>query len=127
MDFPTRLRELRTSRKWTQEQLGQKVNVTKVSISGYESGNRTPDIETLQKLADVFEVSVDYLLGRQDIPAKTNNTSLDDMEMHEGENLFFFDLEGLSEEDIEKVKEHIEFLRYQAKKHHEREQQKKQK
>lgn len=63
MNFPTRIKELRIERKLTQEQLGDKINVTKVSISGYESGNRKPDIETLQKLAEHFDVNVDYLLG----------------------------------------------------------------
>ena len=53
----------------TQEELGKKINVTKVSISGYENGNRTPDMETLQKIAEVFDVSIDYLLGRADDPA----------------------------------------------------------
>lgn len=66
MVFPTRLRQIRQQRKLTQEQLGKKVNVTKVSISGYESGNRTPDMETLQKLAEALDVSVDYLLGLTD-------------------------------------------------------------
>ncbi|TPE70804.1 helix-turn-helix transcriptional regulator [Halalkalibacterium halodurans] len=61
-----RLKKLRNERKITQEELGKKVNVTKVSISGYENGNRNPDTETLQKLADFFEVSTDYLLGRTD-------------------------------------------------------------
>lgn len=66
MDFPKRLKLLRTNKKMTQEELGKKINVTKVSVSGYESGNRKPDIETTQKIADFFEVSVDYLLGRTD-------------------------------------------------------------
>ncbi|GAA5344443.1 helix-turn-helix domain-containing protein [Planifilum fimeticola] len=66
MNFPSRLRALRLKHKMTQEQLGKKINVTKVSISGYENGTRTPDLETLQKIADVFDVTVDYLLGRTD-------------------------------------------------------------
>lgn len=59
-----RLRKLRLERKLTQKELGKKVNVTKVSISGYENGIRNPDTETLQALADFFDVSTDYLLGR---------------------------------------------------------------
>jgi transcriptional regulator with XRE-family HTH domain len=72
MSFSTRLKEIRREKKLTQEQLGQKVNVTKVSISGYESGNRTPDMDTLQKIADVLEISVDYLLGRTDTSSDAN-------------------------------------------------------
>jgi transcriptional regulator with XRE-family HTH domain len=76
MGFSTRLKEIRREKKLTQEQLGQKVNVTKVSISGYESGNRTPDMETLQKIADVLKVSVDWLLGRTDDPSPSNKEGL---------------------------------------------------
>lgn len=61
-----RIKQLRTAKKLTQEELGKIINVTKVSISGYENGNRTPDTDTLKKIADFFEVSTDYLLGRQE-------------------------------------------------------------
>jgi len=64
-----RLRELRKKNKLTQEQLGKIIHVTKVSISGYESGERTPDTENLRKLADYFGVTSDYLLGRSDHPS----------------------------------------------------------
>ena len=64
----SRLKKLRAIQKLTQKQLAEKINVTNVSISGYESGNRFPDTDTLQRLADYFEVSTDYLLGRTDEP-----------------------------------------------------------
>lgn len=63
-----RLKKLRLEKKITQSQLAEKINVTNVSISGYESGNRSPDTDTLQSLADYFEVSTDYLLGRSNHP-----------------------------------------------------------
>lgn len=66
MDFGQRLKNIRNSRNMTQAELGQKLNVTNVSISGYESGTRSPDPETLLKIADIFHVSVDYLLGKTD-------------------------------------------------------------
>lgn len=77
MSFPQRLRMLRKSKGLTQEELGRKVNVTKVSISGYESGNRTPDMDTLKALADALDVSVDYLLGRD--KAQYTNTTLPEL------------------------------------------------
>lgn len=66
MNFPERLRYLRKSANISQQTLGDAMNVTKVSISGYETGNRKPDTDTLQKLADYFDVSIDYLLGRSE-------------------------------------------------------------
>lgn len=68
-----RLKKLRTNRKLTQEELGKLVNVTKVSISGYENGHRSPDTDTLQKLADTLDTSTDYILGRTESPDLSNN------------------------------------------------------
>lgn len=67
MELGARIRELRNKRGLTQSQLGDMINVTKASISGYENGTRNPDKETLIKLADIFHVSTDYLLGRTEI------------------------------------------------------------
>ncbi len=58
-----RLKELRIKEGLTQRELGEKINVTKVSICCYESGTRTPTLETLFELAKVFEVDLNYLLG----------------------------------------------------------------
>ncbi|HHX93899.1 MAG TPA: helix-turn-helix transcriptional regulator [Tenericutes bacterium] len=63
--FRKRLKELRKKHGLTQNKLGNLVNVTKVSISGYENGNRTPNIETLIDIADALGVTIDYLLGRE--------------------------------------------------------------
>lgn len=68
MNFGYRLKELRTKRKITQQQLGDAIHVSKVSVSGYENNNRTPDTETLQLIADYFNVTTDYLLGRNHTP-----------------------------------------------------------
>ena len=60
-----RIKELRTNANLTQKELGDIVNVANNTIANYESGYRTPDYETLCKMADYFDVSVDYLLGRK--------------------------------------------------------------
>lgn len=58
------LKTARSKAGLSQAALAQKINVTKQAISLYESGARTPDHETLQKIADVLGVSINYLLGR---------------------------------------------------------------
>lgn len=58
-----RLKELRKAANLTQQELGDLINVTKVSICCYEKGTRTPALETINDLANVFHVNVDYLLG----------------------------------------------------------------
>ena len=62
--FGNRLRNLRISENITGVELGKILNVTKVAISNWESGKKTPDQETLTKIADYFDVTTDYLLGR---------------------------------------------------------------
>lgn len=61
--FAKRLSELRKEEGISQEQLGKTIGVSRGSISFYEAGVRTPDIETLDKISKYFDVSIEYLLG----------------------------------------------------------------
>ncbi|MTI49434.1 MAG: helix-turn-helix transcriptional regulator [Firmicutes bacterium] len=63
--FGKRLRELRLNKSLTQEQLGKIIGKSKNNISQYETGKREPDLETLNKFAEIFNVKVDYLLGNK--------------------------------------------------------------
>ena len=63
MDFGSRLKELRTQAGMTQLQLAQRIGITKSVVSVYELQERTPSPDVLVKLADIFRVSTDYLLG----------------------------------------------------------------
>lgn len=60
------IKMLRTIRGWTQEELGKRLGVSKVAVCSYEHGLQVPNVEMLNKLADLFEVTVDYLLGRHE-------------------------------------------------------------
>lgn len=59
-----KLRELRKQRNWSMKQLGEMVGCSESSISLYETGKREPSFETLLKFGEIFDVSVDYLLGK---------------------------------------------------------------
>ena len=61
-----RLRELRKEKGLTTTALANIVGCSNPTITHYEKGDRKPDPDMLKKLADYFEVSVDYLLGRTD-------------------------------------------------------------
>lgn len=61
------LKEIRTRRRLTQQQVADRIGCSSVVYSRYECGARQPPIETLLKLAEIFGVTVDFLLGRQDI------------------------------------------------------------
>ena len=68
MPIGKRLEMLRKNKKLTQNDMAKFLGITRQGYGNYESGSREPDNETLQKLADFFEVSTDYLLGRTDDP-----------------------------------------------------------
>lgn len=115
-----RLKSLRKSKKLTQKQLAEKINVTHVSISGYESGNRSPDTDTLQRLADFFGVSTDYILGR------TDNPTLTPEEQDEAEfqafannpelNVFYKELPESEEEAVKRLRDFWEIIKHDFKK-----------
>jgi len=63
-----RMRELRKQMNITMKQLGDMLGVSESAISHYETGKRQADFETLLKIAEIYDVSLDYLLGRTDTP-----------------------------------------------------------
>lgn len=64
-EFPTRLRRLRERRRINRKALGECCGLSKNMIGKYERGEKEPSIRALIEIADYFEVSTDYLLGRQ--------------------------------------------------------------
>ena len=70
MPFVSRLAELRQARGVTLAQLGDSVGVSLRAMKYYAGGEREPSMSTLIALADYFNVSLDYLVGRSDDPAR---------------------------------------------------------
>lgn len=62
-NFPTRFKSLRLEERLTQDELAKELKISKSAISMYENGNREPDFETLELIADFFNVDMNYLLG----------------------------------------------------------------
>lgn len=68
-----KLKELRKKYGFTQQNIADKLNVQRTTITNYENGTSEPDIGALNKLADIFNVSIDFLLGRENVePIKLN-------------------------------------------------------
>ena len=63
-----RLKEIRKNRKISQLKMAMDLHTNQNTISRYETGEREPGVKELIKIADYFNVSVDYLLGRTDNP-----------------------------------------------------------
>ncbi|QEK12756.1 helix-turn-helix transcriptional regulator [Crassaminicella thermophila] len=100
--FGDRLKELRIENNMTQEELAKKFNTGKASISHYESNRRMPDASTIEKFADFFNVSVDYILGR------TNNKEIIS---HENSNTN--NVQTLTKRDEKEIEKIIEQTRKQ--------------
>ncbi len=69
---------LREKRGLTQEDLANKIGISRASLSHYEKNRREPDYATMTKLADFFHVSVDYLLGRTSEPTQVTDMAVRD-------------------------------------------------
>ncbi|TKI49852.1 MULTISPECIES: helix-turn-helix domain-containing protein [Lysinibacillus] len=61
-----RLKYLRKSNNKTQQDIADILGITRPAYTAYEQGKRNPDYEILEKIADYYNVSIDYLLGRTD-------------------------------------------------------------
>lgn len=62
-DFKNVFRNLRIKSGYTQDGLAEALGISRSAISMYENGNREPDFETLERIADFFNVDMNYLLG----------------------------------------------------------------
>jgi transcriptional regulator with XRE-family HTH domain len=130
-----RLKELRSQKKKTQKEIAAFLGITRQGYGNYENGVTEPDTETIQKLADFFGVSTDYLLGRTDDPTPPRQTSVpqtnipswatrkdvrDFKKMLEEDAPVMFDGVPLDEEDREKVMRVMEAIFWDAKKRNKR-------
>ena len=119
-DFQNIFKRLRNSCGLTQAEMAEKLGISRSTIGMYETGAREPDFETLEKIADFFNVDIDYLLGRTDkttvlpetvghyyINAETREIAQEVFENPELRTLFHV------ARDIppERLKAHIEFMK----------------
>lgn len=107
------LKRLRNRYNYTQQQVADKIGVTRPAYTAYEKGTRNPDSSMLSKLADVFDVSIDELLGRE---SKHQDPSDDfDAFMFEDKDAFDALPEDIKQELIKEINDKIEFLAYKQK------------
>ncbi len=94
-----RLKTLREEKGITQQQLATVINLSQQTIGHYEVGRAKPDVDTLDRLADYFNVSVDYLLGKTNIRTPIVTIAAH----HDGDDF--------TEEELEAIEEFKEFVR----------------
>ncbi|HBE09883.1 MAG TPA: transcriptional regulator [Lachnospiraceae bacterium] len=78
MSFADRLRELRTNNRYSQEQLAEKLSVSRQAISKWETGESLPDVDKAMLICDFFGVTLDFLLReREDVSLIQPDDNLD--------------------------------------------------
>ena len=98
MDFSEKLLTLRKANNLTQEQLAEKLEVSRQSVSKWESGQATPELEKIVALSAVFDVSTDYLL------CKSNIRNMKELQL--------LDTNGLDEEDLKELQSQIAYMKW---------------
>ena len=85
MSLGKKIAQLRKLRDWKQEDLAQKLNVHKSHISRWESGRMTPRVDALQRLAEIFGVSLEDITGEHSNPVldRDANQMVRDIELAE--------------------------------------------
>lgn len=108
-----KIAELRKKANITQERFSQIIGVARSTLAMYEIDKSEPDLNTLQKIADYFGVTIDYLLGREQ-PVEKQEISVP--EKYKDVMVAFQDgAENLTQEDIDDVVKFIEFLKNKKK------------
>ena len=119
--------------KWTQGYVADIIGVARSTYTAYENGTKQPPLETVNNIAEVFNVSTDYLLGRIDDPSpsdKLNNlppllqdidpelvTKFLEVAKNPLEELFFGDILSASKEEREELIREFLLMRKERKKH----------
>lgn len=112
MNIGERISELRKDRKFKQKDISKELNIAISTVSNYETGNHEPDLTNLCRLADLFQVSTDYLLGRTDLTINIDSLSEPIGSTITKANLIKM-MEHFSKEDQEYLVKTIRLLYYQ--------------
>lgn len=110
MKFAVIIKQLRKKNGYTQEELAKMLKVSKSTISMYEQGERIPAFETMEAIADIFNVDMDILYGRENKRDELNEY-LEELRTRPEMRMLFSISKGATKEDIEKAVAIIEALR----------------
>lgn len=101
--FSAVLKQLRERENLTQEELAKRLEISRSRLASYEQGQREPDLELLEVIADFFNVDMDYLLGRTNSTTKINQ--INTIAAHKNND------EEWSIEELEEIEAFKEFVR----------------
>jgi len=100
MNFSKTLRALRTENNITQKQLASHLNIARSTLAGYETKSHQPDFETLQKIANFFGVSIDYLVSGNLFSNTKQNEIIDEVVLDHEINFILLHLNTSAKQDL---------------------------
>lgn len=103
--FPIRLKELRSNKGISQAKLAKDLGVSVGAVGNWESGIRLPDAKTIQRIADYFNTTIDYLLGREE-----KKTAQSELPLSDELEAILSSCSNLSSEKLKTVLELCQFL-----------------
>lgn len=106
-----RIKELREENSWTQMELAKKMDCAMSSIAMYEKGQRKPSMEVLIKLSEIFNCTIDYLLGKTDI--RNPGKQIDDVLNEAMIGMSKEEYENLTETQKKQIRDFALFVRSQ--------------
>lgn len=110
--FAENLKTLRKSRGLTQVQFAEIFNISSGTIAMWETNKRVPDTSMLIKIAEFFNVTVDYLLGKSEVPTANSDNQLEDVYLSLAKTA---QDEGIDPDDIRLAIETIRAMKRQKK------------
>lgn len=118
--FHERLKYLREKENISREHLAKSLDITYSALSKYETGKREPDFEILQKIANYFNVSADYLLGRTDEQAPLSKQDKEEEEFQAFANdpelnVFYKELPESDADAVRKLRDIWEIIKKERK------------
>ena len=106
--FADRLKDERTQKGLTQSELARTLFLGQTSVSKYERGKQIPEMPTLQKIADFFGISIDYLLGKTDIKKYVQN---DQRSNSIADDKLIEKMKNLDEESKKELEKYMDLLK----------------
>lgn len=105
MSFGNNLKKIRQENEMTQEELAKKINTSRSNIANYENDKNMPSIEILNKLSEIFNCSIDYLLGKSDVK------NPDELKKVPFANAGGLDTTGLDEDDLKELQKQVDYIK----------------
>lgn len=109
--FKDALKSLRLQNKMTQEELSRKLNMSKSAISMYESGVREPNFETLETIADIFNVDINTLMDKKPSDKDELQEYLEELKNRSEMRMLFSVTKNATKEDVMQAVKIIEALK----------------